>query len=121
MHLFLRCFFIYMLTPMKTLKCIAFEHKDRGDIFIAYCLDLSLRVEALTMIEAIDELYLKIRNYLDELHISPTLARELLDQRAPITIWVKYFLAVFKSAFGLHRKDVRIFYEFYDFNPYLRG
>lgn len=103
---------------MKTLKCIAFEHDESGVVCVAYCLDLSLRTEASTMNEAIDELYLKIRNYLDELHISPELAKQLLDQRAPAEIWFKYFWAVFKSAFGLHRKDVRIFYEFYDFNSY---
>ena len=102
---------------MKTLKCIAFEHGEREGVCIAYCLDLSLKVEAPTMLEAIDALYLKIRTYLDELHISPTLAKELLDQRAPPFIWLKYYWAVLKSTLGLHEKDVRAFYEFYDFNP----
>ncbi|MEL7748239.1 DUF1902 domain-containing protein [Enterobacter cloacae] len=72
----------------KTFRCMAF--RDDG-VFVAACLDLSLAAQGETMQEAVDKLDAQIKDYIEEAVAEPAYTRQMLNRKAPLPLWVKYW------------------------------
>lgn len=72
----------------KTFRCMAFE--DDG-VFVAACLDLSLAAQGETMLEAKNKLDAQIKDYFDEAIADPAYAEQMLNRKAPLQLWLKYW------------------------------
>ncbi|MBS0854943.1 MULTISPECIES: DUF1902 domain-containing protein [unclassified Tatumella] len=81
---------------MKTLRCMAYR---QDGVFVAVCLDLSLAAQADSMQEATDKLESQVHDYLEEVFSEPEYAKQMLNRKAPFTLWVKYWLIAFRMMF----------------------
>lgn len=92
---------------MKTLRCMAYQ---QDGVYIAACLDLSLAAQANTIEEAMSKLESQVDDYISEALEDKAHARELLSRRAPLSMWVKYWIVAGKLLF-LKKSNVSIFSE----------
>ncbi|MBD2816742.1 DUF1902 domain-containing protein [Xenorhabdus sp. Flor] len=76
------------------LRCMAYR---QGDIYIAACLDLSLAAQADSIDDAISKLESQVDDYLEEINSEPKYAEQLLNRKAPLSIWLRYYL--YRSVF----------------------
>ncbi|MDC4238427.1 hypothetical protein [Pasteurella multocida] len=92
----------------KLIRCMAYE---KGNLYIAVCLDLSLAAQADTMNEAIEKLDSQIRDFVEEVNSDPQYASQLLNRPAPLSLWVKYYWFKFLSAKNGNKNGVKFFEE----------
>lgn len=92
---------------MKTLRCMAYQ---QNGVFVAACLDLSLAAQADTMREAMDKLDAQIKDYIAEAFAEPQYAKQLLNRKAPISMWFKYWVIAFQ-VFVRKRDQAKLFVE----------
>lgn len=81
---------------MKTLRCMAYQ---QNGVFVAACLDLSLAAQADTMQEAMDKLESQLQDYIKEAYSEPKYTSQMLKRRAPISMWLKYWVIAFEMFF----------------------
>ncbi|WP_275348344.1 hypothetical protein, partial [Xenorhabdus bovienii] len=91
------------------LRCMAYQ---QGDMYIAACLDLSLAAQANSIDEAISKLEAQVSDYLEEATSEPEYAKQLINRKAPLSMWLKYWLIAFKlkvrRAFYLNKEAVSV-------------
>ncbi|PHM36450.1 DUF1902 domain-containing protein [Xenorhabdus innexi] len=75
------------------LRCMAYQ---QGDMYIAACLDLSLAAQANSIDEAFSKLKAQVSDYLEEIAAEPKYAKQLMNRKAPISMWLKYWYIAFK-------------------------
>lgn len=92
---------------MKTLRCMAYQ---QNGVFVAACLDLSLAAQADTMREAMDKLDAQIKDYIAEACAEPQYAKQLLSRKAPLSMWLKYWVIAFQ-VFARKRDQAKLFVE----------
>ena len=93
---------------MKTLRCMAYQ---QNGVFVAACLDLSLATQADSMMEAMENLDLQIRDYIQEALSEPEYRDSLLNRKAPLSMWVKYWLIAFRMFFNKKQGPAKLFSE----------
>jgi len=92
---------------MKILRCMAYQ---QDGVFVAACLDLSLAAQADTMREAMDKLETQIKDFLTEALSEPQYAEQLLKRKAPLSMWLKYWVVAFQ-VFVRKREQAKLFAE----------
>ncbi|MGJ0635814.1 DUF1902 domain-containing protein [Xenorhabdus bovienii] len=70
------------------LRCMAYQ---QGDVYIAACLDLSLAAQANSIDKAISKLEGQVSDYLEEVTSEPEYAKQLINRKAPLSMWLKYW------------------------------
>ncbi|KLP38643.1 DUF1902 domain-containing protein [Enterobacter ludwigii] len=93
---------------MKTLRCMAYP---QDGVFVAACLDLSLAAQADTMQEAKEKLDMQIRDYLDEAISEPLYTQQMLNRKAPLSVWVKYWTIAILVKLRRNRGSSKLFTE----------
>lgn len=93
---------------MKTLRCMAYQ---QNGVFVAACLDLSLAAQADTMPEAMSKLDAQVRDYLEEAFSEPAYTKQLLNRKAPLSMWIKYWIIAFRIFFGKKQGPSKLFSE----------
>lgn len=88
------------------LRCFAVRE---GDQWVAMCVDLSLAAQADTLDEAKAKLKEQVGHYLADALIGPDRehAAYLLKRRAPVRIWVAYWMTYLKALFSHHKERLR--------------
>ncbi|WP_426576784.1 DUF1902 domain-containing protein [Xenorhabdus stockiae] len=69
---------------------------QQDNIFIAACLDLSLAAQADSIDEAINKLEAQVNDYLEEAASEREYAKQLINRKAPLSMWLKYWYIAFK-------------------------
>ncbi|WP_237584859.1 type II toxin-antitoxin system HicB family antitoxin [Proteus sp. G2660] len=68
--------------------------------YIASCLDLSLAARGDTIEEAVNNLDLQVKDFIEELKKEPKYAKQLLSRKAPLSMWFKYWVLAFRILFN---------------------
>ena len=92
---------------MKTLRCMAYQ---QNGVYVAACLDLSLAAQADTMQEAVNKLDEQIKDFFTEALSEPEYAKQLLSRKAPLSMWLKYWVISFQ-VFVRKRGEAKLFAE----------
>jgi len=87
---------------MKTLRCMAYQ---QDGVFVATCLDLSLAAQANTMQEAMDKLERQVDSFIEEVASEREFAKDLINRKAPLSMWVKYWLIGLRVLFKPKRQE----------------
>ena len=79
----------------------------------AFCLDLCLAVQGESFQEVKDKLERMICDYVTDAVVGEDkeYAYQLLNRRAPLKYWAKYYYAVVLHKFGALRKNVRLLFR----------
>ena len=93
---------------MKTLRCMAYQ---QNGVFVAACLDLSLAAQADTMPESMSKQDAQVRDYLEEAFSEPAYTKQLLNRKAPLSMWIKYWIIAFRIFFGKKQGPSKLFSE----------
>ncbi|EQB0734018.1 DUF1902 domain-containing protein [Klebsiella oxytoca] len=93
---------------MRSLRCMAYQ---QNGVYVAACLDLSLAAQADTMKEAMSKLDAQIRDYLEEALSEPEFADQLLNRKAPLSMWIKYWIIAFRIFFDRKQGQSKLFSE----------
>lgn len=92
---------------MKNLRCMAYR---QDGVYVAACLDLSLAAQADTMQDALCKLDEQIKDYVAEALSEPEYADKLLNRKAPLSMWLKYWVVAFQI-FSRSKREARLFQE----------
>lgn len=92
---------------MKTLRCMAYQ---QSGVFVAACLDLSLAAQADTLKEAMEKLDIQIKDLIEEACREPQYAGQILNRKAPASMWLKYWLIAFRIYFN-KQQEATLFVE----------
>lgn len=91
---------------MKTLRCMAYK---QDGVFVAVCLDLSLAAQADSLQGAKEALEAQIMDYIQEALDEPQYASDLLNRKAPLPLWLKYYYISLMLMFT--RRPAAVFIE----------
>lgn len=95
------------------LKC--YVEQEEGS-WVAVCLDLNLAAQAETKHLAKASLESMIKSYVDEAFtVDREYADQLLTRKAPIQLWLRYYLIRFMSA--IHKNKRSVFREVMPLRP----
>ncbi|WP_240001980.1 DUF1902 domain-containing protein [Photorhabdus bodei] len=72
-------------------------------VYIAACLELSLTAQGDNIDEAVNKLEVQIEDYLNEVKSEPQYAKQMLNRKAPLSMWFKYWRVAFRIF--MNRKD----------------
>ena len=71
------------------LRCMV---SQSGDLYIASCLSLALAAQANTIEEAKAKLQAQVEDVIQEARENPKYAKDILTRKAPLSMWVEYWL-----------------------------
>ncbi|HGD3355422.1 TPA: DUF1902 domain-containing protein [Morganella morganii] len=80
-------------------------------VYVAACLDLSLAAQGDNIDDAIKKLDAQVKDFIEELKEEPQYAKQLLNRKAPFSMWVKYWILAFKIYFSKKSHKAKLFNE----------
>jgi hypothetical protein len=72
----------------KMLRCMAYKE---GGLWVVVCLDLCLAAQDSSLEDAVNKLNAQIDDYVDEALNDRDFGYQLLNRRAPLSLWAKYY------------------------------